>query len=60
MKVLGLGVGAGFIGGAAMGAGGTMATYRVYHRYNEFNRLMFQRNPLHSWDDLYYRNFYNR
>merc|ERR1719318_1704600 len=54
------GAGAGFLGGAAVGATGTMATYSVYHRYNEFNRLMFQRNPLYNWDDYYYKNFYNR
>ena len=59
-KALGLGVGAGFLGGAASGAAGTMATYSVYHRYNEFNRLMFQRNPSYNWDDYYYKNYYNR
>ena len=32
-KALGLGVGAGFVGGAALGMAGTMATYSVYHRY---------------------------
>lgn len=31
-KALGLGVAAGFIGGAAVGAAGAMATYSVYHR----------------------------
>ena len=31
-KALGLGVAAGFVGGAALGAAGTMATYSVYHR----------------------------
>jgi len=59
-KALGLGVGAGFIGGVGMGAAGTMATYSVYHRYNEFKRLMFERDPFYSWDDYYYRTFYNR
>jgi hypothetical protein len=32
-KALGLGVGAGFLGGAALGMAGTMATYGVYHRW---------------------------
>ena len=32
-KMLGLGVGAGFLGGAALGVAGTMATYSVYHKY---------------------------
>ena len=32
-KALGLGVAAGFVGGAALGVAGTMATYSVYHRY---------------------------
>ena len=59
-KALGLGVGAGFVGGVGMGAAGTMATYSVYHRYNEFKRLMFERDPFYSWDDYYYRTFYNR
>ena len=32
-KALGLGVGAGFLGGAGLGVAGTLATYSVYHRY---------------------------
>lgn len=32
-KALGLGVAAGFVGGAALGAASTMATYSVYHRF---------------------------
>ena len=32
-KMLGLGVGAGFLGGAALGVAGTMASYSVYHKY---------------------------
>ena len=32
-KALGLGIGAGFLGGAALGVAGTMATYSVYHKY---------------------------
>jgi len=42
-KALGLGVAAGFIGGAAVGVAGTMATYSVYHRYQEFKNLMRMR-----------------
>ena len=32
-KMLGLGVGAGFLGGAAVGAVGGLAALSVYHRY---------------------------
>ena len=32
-KALGLGVGAGFLAGAGLGAAGTLATYSAYHRY---------------------------
>ena len=32
-KALGLGVGAGFLGGAGLGAAGTLATYSAYHRF---------------------------
>jgi len=39
-KALGLGIGAGFLGGAALGAAGTMATYGVYHRYNQYRYMM--------------------
>ena len=40
-KALGLGIGAGFLGGAAVGVAGTMATYSVYHKYQEFKRMMY-------------------
>ena len=40
-KALGLGIGAGFVGGAALGVAGTMATYSVYHKYQEFKRMMY-------------------
>ena len=39
-KALGLGVAAGFVGGAALGVAGTMATYSAYHRYQEFKNMM--------------------
>jgi len=39
-KALGLGVGAGFLGGVALGAAGTAATYGVYHRYNQYRYMM--------------------
>ena len=39
-KALGLGVAAGFVGGAALGAVGTMATYGVYHRYIAYRNMM--------------------
>lgn len=42
-KALGLGIGAGFLGGAALGVAGTMATYSVYHKYqvSVFNFFYF-------------------
>ena len=40
-KALGLGIGAGFLGGAALGVAGTMATYSVYHKYQEFKRMLY-------------------
>ena len=67
-KALGLGVGAGFLGGAAAGVAGTMATYSVYHKYQEFRRRihlnqmrlagigMDETNaPDVDWDDDYYQ-----
>ena len=58
-KALGLGVGAGFLGGAALGVAGTMATYSVYHRYQEFKNLMSMRGYSQYGDnDGYYRNNY--
>jgi len=43
-KALGLGVGAGFLGGAALGVGGTMATYGAIHKYKEFQSMMHERD----------------
>jgi hypothetical protein len=58
-KALGLGVGAGFLGGAALGVAGTMATYSVYHRYQEFKNLMAMRGYSQYGDnDGYFNNFY--
>ena len=67
-KVLGLGVGAGFLGGAAAGVAGTMATYSVYHKYQEFRRRIHLNQmrlagismdetgaPDVDWDDDYYQ-----
>jgi len=62
-KALGLGVAAGFVGGAALGAAGTMATYSVYHRYHEFQRMMYMNNPLQyggMWDNDYFSNYYSK
>jgi len=42
-KALGLGVAAGFLGGAAVGVAGTKATYGVYHRYKKFKNMMTMR-----------------
>jgi len=70
-KALGLGVGAGFLGGAALGVGGTMATYGAMHKYKEFKRMMamkqHHRRPSvgvgfddddYYDDDGYYRKYY--
>jgi len=57
-KALGLGIGAGFLGGAALGVGGTMATYSAMHKYKQFKRMLFGRRRYHhsrgydrDWDD---------
>merc|ERR1719295_1702473 len=71
-KALGLGVGAGFLGGAALGVGGTMATYSAVHKYKKYKSMLNQkrhhRKPSidldNDWDDDYeddyYRNYYLR
>ena len=53
-KALGLGVGAGFLGGAALGAAGTVATMGVYHRYLQYRLLL---GGL-GWNSYYYNNYY--
>lgn len=57
-KALGLGVAAGFLGGAALGVGGTMATYGAIHKYKKFKSMLYgRRRHRHSsgydqdWDD---------
>ena len=57
-KALGFGVAAGFLGGAALGVGGTMATYGAIHKYKKFKSMLFgRRRHRHSsgydqdWDD---------
>ena len=57
-KALGLGVGAGFLGGAALGVGGTMATYGAIHKYKKFKSMLFGRRRHRyssgydqDWDD---------
>jgi len=72
-KALGLGVGAGFLGGAAVGVAGTMATYSAMHKYQKFKNMMHERNQYHhgssmdrddDWNhgyirrDDYYQNYY--
>merc|ERR1712012_78706 len=63
-KMLGLGVGAGFLGGAALGVAGTMASYSVYHKYQEFKRRMHMMSPMNQigrgWDQNYYDNNYQQ
>jgi len=72
-KALGLGVAAGFVGGAAVGVAGTMATYSVYHRYQNFKNMMrsrgFNNGHRYGYDndyddggffgDDYYKTYYN-
>lgn len=59
--MLGLGVGAGFLGGAALGVAGTMATYSVYHKYQEFKRQMHMLNPMYQgYNQNYYQNNYQQ
>ena len=41
VQALGMGVAAGFLGGAALGTMGTMATYGVYHRYHMYQQMMY-------------------
>jgi len=47
-------VGAGFLGGAALGAAGTIATMGVYHRYMQY-RLLYGGLGYNPW---YYNNYY--
>jgi len=60
-KALGLGVAAGFVGGAAIGVAGTMATYSVYHRYQNFKNMMRARGfGYNDFDNNYYSSYYSR
>jgi len=58
-KALGLGIGAGFIGGAALGVAGTMATYGVYHRYNQYRMMMMMHGGHHGYNNGYYNSYYS-
>lgn len=56
-----MGVAAGFLGGAALGAVGTMAMYSTYHRYNMYRQMMYMHNPMmYGYNAGYYNNYYNR
>merc|ERR1712013_511801 len=59
-KALGLGIGAGFIGGAALGVAGAMATASVYQRYHEYQRMMYMGGYGGGYNMGYSSNFYNR
>ena len=60
-KALGMGVAAGFLGGAALGAVGTMAMYSTYHRYNMYRQMMYMNNPhMYGYNAGYYNNYYNQ
>ena len=41
-------MGAGFLGGAALGVGGTMATYGAIHKYKKFKSMMHEREYYHG------------
>lgn len=58
-KPLGLGVGAGFLGGAAIGLATGVATMSVYHRYQEYKRLMYM-NQYGHYNDNYYNSYYSQ
>jgi len=60
-KMLGLGVAAGFVGGAALGVAGTMASYSVMHRYQSYKNMMRMRGFGYGdydddWNNSYRRN----
>ena len=60
-KALGMGVAAGVLGGAALGAVGTMAMYSTYHRYNMYRQMMYMNNPhMYGYNAGYYNNYYNQ
>eukprot|EP00088_Acartia_fossae_P002654 TRINITY_DN1109_c0_g1_i2.p1 TRINITY_DN1109_c0_g1~~TRINITY_DN1109_c0_g1_i2.p1 ORF type:complete len:474 (-),score=121.22 TRINITY_DN1109_c0_g1_i2:391-1812(-) len=56
-KKLGLGVGAGFLGGAALGAVGSVAALNVYHRYMMYRQLLYM-HQFGSYNNNYYNNQY--
>ena len=55
-KSLGMGVGAGFVGGAGLGAAGTAATMGVYHRYLMFRMLT---GGSYGHNSMYYNTYYH-
>jgi len=56
-KKLGLGVGAGFLGGAALGAAAGVATMSVYHRYWQYKQLLYM-HQFGNFNNDYYNNNY--
>jgi len=59
-KALGLGVGAGFLGGAALGVAGTAAMYGVYHRYHQYRMMsMMVGGGYGGYNQGYYNNYYS-
>ena len=60
-KALGLGVAAGFLGGAALSTMGTMAMYSVYHRYAMYQNMMYMNNPMMygGYNRGYHNSYYN-
>ena len=61
-KTLGLGVGAGFIGGSGIGYAATLATYSIYHRYLYFMEILFDTEYKNksTWDEKYHDQYYRR
>ena len=59
-KPLGMGVGAGFLGGAVVGMVATSATISVYHRYMMYNQLMYRNQHGGQYNDPYYNDYYSQ
>lgn len=61
-KQLGIGAGAGFIGGSTHGYGSGLASYSVYHRYQRYR--WYRRRRFYymddDFDDDYYTTYYQR
>eukprot|EP00092_Neocalanus_flemingeri_P065792 GFUD01080070.1.p1 GENE.GFUD01080070.1~~GFUD01080070.1.p1 ORF type:complete len:626 (+),score=105.07 GFUD01080070.1:130-1878(+) len=59
-KLLGLGVGAGFIGGAGYGYAASLVTYSIFHRYLYLQKMLHNNGYNSSWDEQYHTNYYDK